>query len=187
MITFIYCFILTQIFLLTYYITKSLLHPATIFSLIWLLQLIGLTLMNDHFIPVSNITLLIVTVGAFTFSLTALVFYPLLTISHTKYGLKTEARCRWIIKSNLLPYVFSALIVLWCMIAQFQIFTDIGGGADFGINLVVVRTKFSIENEDLYGFYKYGSPLAFVAMLCLSMLMAKKEQPLCIYCCSFIF
>lgn len=149
-------------------ITKNLLHPSVVYAGIWSIQLIGLLLFRDRFIEPSIDVLFVVVLGAVMFTLGS----HLSSVGIAGRGNIMRPRG---VRRDLVLFWIAAVVVAICFYGQYRIFIDFAIGEDFATSLVYARTLMSIENEDIYGLYKYGSPLALAALLLLQILIIRNE------------
>lgn len=153
---------------INFYITRRLVHPAFIYSAIWATQLLALEVIGNKFISPSIEVLLIVVLGATSFSLGS--FLSLFYVSKES----KLVRPREIRKSTVLILIIIILVTL-CVFEQYQIFINLVSDENIEINLIYARTLMSEHNEDVYGIYKYGSAIALGAMLVLQIQIARTE------------
>jgi oligosaccharide repeat unit polymerase len=139
---------------------KKILHPSVVYTGIWSIQLIGLFLFSDRFIELSFIALALVVFGAIFFSIGAHLSSAYLV------GGYRLIRAR-VVTEDLRLFWLAVILVTTCMYGQYRVFSDLTEGVDFGLSLVHVRILISIDNQDVYGLYKYGGPLALSALLIL--------------------
>lgn len=151
-----------------YFITKNVLHPTVVYAGIWSIQLIGLLLFRDRFIEPSIDVLFVVVLGAVMFTIGSHLSF--VGINGRGHILRPRG-----VRRDFVLFWISAVVVAVCLYGQYRIFIDLAIGEDFATNLVYARTLMSIENEDIYGFYKYGSTLAIVVLLLLQILIIRNE------------
>lgn len=146
---------------------KYFLHPSVIFSAIWAFQIVGLLIFESNFIPISTEAFFVIALGALSFSIgTHLQIFHL----PDNESLIKE-RTVWV---GYTAISVAAAIVAVCVYGQNELFSSLNRSQDFSTNLVYARVLMSIENEDFYGLYKYGTPLAFGSLIALEILIIKK-------------
>lgn len=164
-LTAIYCLLVTYLSIIS---AKNLLHPAVVYSSLWSAQLIGLLIAGDKFFEPSSQALGMISVGLTTFVMGALI--PTLTDS--------AKRSSWIQLRTVRPgywlFVAAAAITAICLKGQYEVFVGYWAG-DFAATLVHTRILMSIDNEDVYGVYKYGSSVATAALLLLEILVVRRQ------------
>lgn len=151
-----------------FFITKKLLHPSVVYVGIWSIQLIGLLLFRNRFIEPSIDVLFVVVLGAVMFTIGS----HLSSVGIAGRGQIMRPRG---VRRDLVLFWIAAVVVAICLYGQYRIFIDLTIGEDFATSLVYARTLMSIENEDIYGLYKYGSPLALAALLLLQILIIQNK------------
>lgn len=147
-------------------ITKRLLHPTVIYSGSWAIQLAALVFFSRRFIEPSNNTLLIVVLGAISFTVGSHLSLNYIS-KNNRIILPRE------IRQGIALYLVSAVLVGICVIGQYRIFTNLVSDGNIATSLIYARTLMSIDNEDIYGPFKYGSPIALGVMLALQILMTR--------------
>ncbi len=153
------------------FMTKRGLHPSVVYAAIWAIQLAGLVIFSDRFIKPSAEVLLIVVLGAIFFSIgshlsSVAVFFE----GHIIHPRK--------VRRDTTLFLIFAIVVAICLYGQYRIFSELVHKGNFAESLVYARTLMSIENEDIYGLYKYGSPIALGVMLALQILIIRNEANL---------
>jgi oligosaccharide repeat unit polymerase len=153
---------------LNYFQQKNVLHPSVIFGAIWSFQLIGLLFFGDRFVEPSAQALLVVVLGVFAFTVGSFV-------AHARADLPTATDQRRLVRKSLGLYSACAVLVLVSLYGQYERFSDLGYNLDFATTLVYARTLMSVEEQDIYGFYKYGSPIALGGLVFLELLILNKQ------------
>ena len=150
------------------FITKRLLHPAFIYAAIWAIQLLALVIFGDRFIMPTNEALLVVILGATSFSVG----------SHLSFHYVTERnkiiKSREIRENNKFYFLIAALVAI-CAVEQYDIFINLVSDESFAISLIYARTLMSVDNEDVYGIYKYAGAISLGALLGLQIKMAQRK------------
>jgi len=150
------------------FITKNILHPSVVYAGIWSIQLIGLLLLRDEFIDPSIDVLFVVVLGAVLFAigthLSSAGIFRRVQLMRPR-GVRRDSFLFWI----------AAVAVAISLYGQYRIFFELTIGKNFATSLVYARTLMSIENEDIYGLYKYGSSLALGALLLLQILIIQNK------------
>lgn len=153
------------LFLLRYMVRDSL-HPAIVYTGVWLFQLSGLFIFRDRFVEVSGNALLLVVLGAIMFVAGSLI--PL-HYNQKKFNRGEIDRGDFrVLRKEYTVYLIFVFLVGVSAIMEYRIFGQNGG--DFAASLVANRRKISIFNEDIYGIYKYAFSLSLSALLSLEML-----------------
>ena len=160
--------ILILLVCVNFFTTKNILHPSVVYVGIWLIQLIGLLLFQDRFIEPSVDALFIVVLGAVMFTIGSL---PLSVGIDGRGHIMRPRRVR----RDYIFFWIAAIVIAICLYGQYRIFIDLAIGEDFATGLIYARTLMAIENEDIYGLYKYGSSLALAALLLLQILIIRNE------------
>lgn len=160
--------ILMSLAYVNFFTTKKLLQPAVVFAVIWSIQLLGLLLFHDRFIEPSVDVLFIVVLGAVMFTLGS----NLSSVGIIGRGHIMRPRE---IRRDFVLYWIAAIVVAICLYGQYKIFVDLTIGENFATSLVYARTLMTIENEDIYGLYKYGSSVALAALLLLQILIIQNK------------
>lgn len=159
--------ILVIIALLNYYTRKAFLHPAVLYPAIWSIQLFGLLIFHDLFIEPSIDAYFVVVAGAILF-----VVGTYLSNVDIAWGFNIKKYRET--RRDLHVFLLSAVVVAICLNGQYDIFVELSAG-DVSTGLVYARTLMSVENEDIYGLYKYGNTVALSALLLLQIQLAQKR------------
>ncbi len=151
-----------------YVLTKNILHPSVVYAAIWVTQLTGLLLFGDRFVPLSEEVLFVVALGGVMFTVGGY-------LSSIDVGAERRLMRPRKVRRDPVFYWIAAIAVGICAVGQYQIFINLVSGVDFATSLVYARVLTSVENEDIYGWYKYGTPIAFAALLALQIMIVQKE------------
>jgi oligosaccharide repeat unit polymerase len=154
--------------LINLYITKAILHPANIYTGSWAIQLLALGFFGQRFITPSIDTIVIVVLGATSFSVG----------SHLSLNYISKANRIVMpreIKEDTKLYLVFAILVTISVVGQYQIFINLLNDENIATSLIYARTLMSVDNEDIYGTYKYGSALALGVMLAVQILMTRRK------------
>lgn len=150
--------ILALLTLVNFWANGSPIHPSVIYSAIWLFQLFGLWLFESRFTEPTSESLILVTVYAILFSVGAFAF-----------STHVNANPFYAINRNVRPgnsYIIAALAIsLFCAAQQYKIFTNLTLDENFATALVFIRTMRVVDNEDIFGIYKYGNTIALSGVL----------------------
>jgi oligosaccharide repeat unit polymerase len=153
--------IISALTLTSYVLARSMLHPAVVYSSVWLFQLTGLMFFSERFVPLSLESMTVVILGCLSF-----VIGTQIRICEPPAFSKFVR----IIPNSSIRFYFVAVVVTFCLWGQYRAFSNLTGSFDFDVGLVYVRTLISIDGEDVYGLFKYGSPLALAGLLVLQIL-----------------
>lgn len=160
--------ILVALTCVNFLMTRRLLHPSVVYSLIWAIQLVGLLLFSERFIKPSVDALFVVVLGAVSFTIGTYISSSCIFCQN--YIIQSRE-----VRKSAALFITSAVVVAICLYGQYHIFTTLLSGNVFADSLVYARTLMSIENEDIYGLYKYGSPIALGVLLVLQILIIRDE------------
>lgn len=155
--------ILISLLLINYIVYKNIFSPSILFSATWLMQVIGLLMFSHLFENVSPIVLLVVVIGVALFSFGQILDPGIkITISNLKDREVNLVRVR---------YLISILIISICLFEQVRIFNDLTSGMEMSVALVFIRNLISIESEDIYGIFKYGTTFgqAIIVLMLISL------------------
>jgi len=150
----------------SYILTRSVLHPAVVYSSMWLFQLTGLLLFSERFVPLSLESMTVVILGCLSFVVGTQI--------KTDPTLQPPTEVRTIPRDSA-RFDIIAIVVTVCLWGQYRIFSTLTGSFDFDVGLVYARTLISIDGEDIYGIFKYGSPLALAGLLALQILWIRGQ------------
>lgn len=145
---------------LSYHMSKSILHPVIVFCSAWALQVLGLIVWSDSFFESSTLAYALVGLGATAFFVGGNVVAPATTMRRALAGTRE-------IRKGSGIFLLAAAVVAVCMAGQYQAFTSVAPGEAFEKQLVLVRLRFVVENEDVFGIFKYGNTIAIGALLLL--------------------
>jgi len=148
------------------YIFKHILHPISVFCLLWLIQITGVYFLSSIYAPLSLEVLLIVVFGVLFFSMGGYCALLLPTIRNNSNR-----------ELNSNP-AFLFLVFLICggaLIAQILI-VDGQPGETLASKMIGLRVRESIHNEDVFGLWKYFSTLSMAFMLFLSIQNGKPQK-----------
>lgn len=160
-------FILSSFLGLNTWIYKDILHPAIIFGFLWCFQLLGISVLSSIYSPLSLDVLMIVTIGVICFSF-GCYFSSLLPVKN----ILRERELR----GNSLFLLFVFLLCLIGLIAQLSIVYG-QPGETLARKMIGLRVKESIDNEDVFGIWKYFSTFSISFLLLLS-IQVKKLHPI---------
>ena len=155
------------------------LHPSVVQSGLWAVQIIGLIILKDRFIEPASEALFLTVIGSLMFSIGS-------HCSSNNLGGYGNIMTSRKIRTDNLSWWLIALIIAICLYNQYRIFLELAGGEDFARGLVIVRTLMSIENDEVYGVYKYGYSIAVGALLLLQTFIIK-NRPSFFYISMFVF
>lgn len=161
--------ILVALTIANFILTKRVLHPSVVYSATWLIQTIGLISFRDRFTSPSEEVFLMVVLGAISFSVGSHIS------SINILGSGNLIKRREVRRSPAL-FAIAALVVAVCLYGQYDIFSKLLTDDSFSNTLVYARTLMSIDNDDIYGFYKYGSPIAIGMLIALQLLIVRGES-----------
>ncbi|CAD5370697.1 conserved membrane hypothetical protein [Rubrivivax sp. A210] len=165
--------------LTSYLVSRSVLHPAVVYSGIWLFQITGLLFFSERFVPLSLEAMTVVILGCLAFT----------TGTHIRFAAYAAPRPSAAPRSipvGTRRFEIVAVVVALSLWAQHNVFSTLTAGLDFDIGLVYARKLISIDGEDIYGLSKYGSPLALSGLLALQVLWIRghaslKHKLLCVF------
>lgn len=151
-----------------YYLSRNIMQPGFIYSLIWLFQILGLILFNDRFLESSAAALFVVVFGAIMFSIGSHI--RLLSLNSQNISKISLIKGEVFVVFGVIGF-----LVTISFYGQYSIFNERAQGLDFGARLMYIRWLISIENEDVYGIYKYGNSIALAALVFLQLLIINNK------------
>lgn len=149
-----------------FYTNRQIIEPSTVYAGLWSIQLAGLLFFSERFIDPSAGVLFIVVLGVVMFSIGS-------HLNALGIHLPTGLMPFRVVRGNFIVFSIVGIAVALCLHNQYTIFADLAPSGDLAAGLVFARYQMSVENEDLYGVYKYGNSLAVAALLILEMLIIK--------------
>lgn len=141
-------------FVLNLCIWKKIYHPNVIFSAVWIIQILGLIIFDEYFFETKLPALFLLTLGFLSFNLGVIIG----TYAHNKPLLQSTNRE---VNIGSKSFVVAALFCVLCGYEQYRIFSTFSVG-DLSERLIILRSAISMDGDDVYGIYKYGSPIALV-------------------------
>lgn len=160
-------------------IIKKIYHPNIVFCFVWIIQLIGLSFFQNSFFEIQSSVFVILLIGFLFFNIGGI------GASYLFYNRGGGSLNRSFSVNSYKFYLLASISILF-LYKQYSIFLGYSSG-DLSQQLIMVRTALSVDSEDVYGIYKYGTPISIIIFLLLWSEILLKKKTLLIMALTFIF
>ncbi|RLC12253.1 MAG: hypothetical protein DRH43_02110 [Deltaproteobacteria bacterium] len=142
-----------------YYYQRDVIYPAFVFCFIWTIQIAGLIIFQNLFIPLSPDVLLIVLTGILFFTIGCFVGSRKAIYISDKWRLTIRE-----IQCNKIFHIVAIIILLWALWNIYLIASNVWSGDSLLLKLISLRKAIGKDRTPggYFGIFSYFSSIVFV-------------------------